>query len=134
MKNSLELLLAWYKKNDFDIPWRTNINPYNIWISEIMLQQTQVKTVKKYYSKWMKKFPTIDRLAKSNIDDILKIWEGLGYYQRAHNIYSTSKIIYKKHNKKIPDRYSELLKLKGIGDYTASAILSIALCLPTSSI
>ena len=126
MKDSIKLLLLWYNKNDYDLPWRKTTNPYKIWISEIMLQQTQVITVKGYYNKWIEKFPTIQKLADTNIDNILKIWEGLGYYQRAHNIHTTAKIIINKYNGKIPNSYIDLIKLRGIGDYTASAILSIA--------
>ena len=126
MKKESIALLLWYKKVNFSMPWRKNVNPYKIWISEIMLQQTQVDTVKKYYNSWMKKYPNIDQLAKANIDDILKSWEGLGYYRRAHNILETSQIIVNSNHSKLPHKYSELIKLKGIGDYTASAILSIA--------
>jgi len=126
MKKESNALLLWYKKINFSMPWRKNINPYKIWISEIMLQQTQVETVKKYYNSWMKKYPNVEQLAKANIDDILKSWEGLGYYRRAHNILETAKVIVNSNKSKLPNKYSDLIKLKGIGDYTASAILSIA--------
>ena len=108
------------------MPWRDTRDPYKIWISEIMLQQTQVKTAINYYNKWMNALPSVDDVAKTNIDTILKLWEGLGYYKRAHNLHESSKIIVKKHNSKIPNNYNDLINLKGIGDYTASAILSIA--------
>ena len=126
MKKESQSLLSWYKKVNYSMPWRNKINPYKIWISEIMLQQTQVQTVKKYYISWMKKYPNVYELAHANIDDILKLWEGLGYYRRAYNILETAKIIVSSYEGELPSQYSELIKLKGIGDYTASAILSIA--------
>ena len=119
-------LFNWYNNQCYQMPWRTNKDPYKIWISEVMLQQTQVKTAKPYYVNWMKKFPTIQDVAMSDIDNILKTWEGLGYYKRAHNIHESSKIILRKFNGKLPDSYDDLMILKGVGDYTASAILSIA--------
>ena len=121
-----EKVVRWYKKENITMPWRKTFEPYNIWISEIMLQQTQVHTAIPYYARWINKFPNIKVLSKAQIDQVLKIWEGLGYYKRAHNIYDSSKIIIKTYNGKIPKTYVELISLKGIGDYTASAILSIA--------
>ena len=126
MKNTALKLLNWYNESNYLMPWRESPNPYNIWISEIMLQQTQVQTVKKYYNNWMKKYPSIYNLSHADIDDILKLWEGLGYYRRAHNILETSQIIVSEYNGNIPNSYKALIQLKGIGDYTASAILSIA--------
>jgi len=134
MKDFFQPLIFWYHSNNYNMPWRKTKSPYKIWISEIILQQTQVKTGKKYYIKWMRKFPTVKKLASSNIDKVLKAWEGLGYYQRAHNLHFTSKIINNKYNKKIPNTYDELVQLKGIGDYTASAILSIAYDKPYAAI
>ena len=119
-------LNTWYKQMKYAMPWRSDKNPYKVWISEIMLQQTQVNTVKQYYITWMNQFPSVNDVAKADIDSILKVWEGLGYYKRAHNIHDSSKIILKKFNGKIPDNYNDLIALKGIGDYKASAILSIA--------
>ena len=119
-------LLKWYKKVNYDMPWRTNNNPYNIWISEIMLQQTQVNTVKKYFINWMKTFPSIEDVATSTNDQILKNWQGLGYYSRAHNIHKTAKYLVKYNNGEIPNSYDKLINLKGIGEYTAAAILSIS--------
>ena len=119
-------LISWYKKSNYKFPWRMTSDPYKIWISEIMLQQTQVSVAKNYYNNWIKELPTVDDVAKANIDNILKLWEGLGYYRRAHNIYETAQMIVKKYNSKLPSKYDELINLKGIGDYTASAILSIA--------
>ena len=126
MKTISNNLCKWYNENHFSLPWRKNNNPYNIWISEIMLQQTQVNTVIPYYQQWIKTFKTIERVANANIEKILKHWEGLGYYKRAHNIHSTARTIIKNYNSIIPSNYSQLLQLKGIGDYTACAILSIA--------
>ena len=118
-------LLNWYFKNNYNFPWRKSNDAYSIWISEIMLQQTQVKTVIPYYNNWMNSFPNVEELSKSTLTKVLKNWEGLGYYKRAENIYKTSQIL-SRNNFMIPISYKELLKLPGIGDYTASAILSIA--------
>ena len=119
-------LLRWFKKNGRDLPWRKTRDPYAIWISEIMLQQTQVETVIPYYKKFLKSFPTIHHLAKSDLSKVLKVWEGLGYYSRARNLHQASKIIANHSNGKIPDKLKDLLNLPGIGRYTAGAILSIA--------
>ena len=125
-QNFGKTVITWYKKENFSMPWRTNFNPYKIWVSEIMLQQTQVKTVIPYYNRWIKKYPTINSLACAKIDEVLKFWEGLGYYSRAHNLHQSAKQIIKHHKGQIPSNYTDLITLKGIGDYTASAILSIA--------
>jgi A/G-specific adenine glycosylase len=119
-------LLRWFKKNGRDLPWRKTRDPYAIWVSEIMLQQTQVETVIPYYKKFLKSFPTIHHLAKSDLSKVLKVWEGLGYYSRARNLHQASKIIANHSNGKIPDKLKDLLNLPGIGRYTAGAILSIA--------
>ena len=115
-------LLRWYSLNKRDLPWRETKDPYKIWISEIMLQQTQVSTVIPYYKKWIRKFPNLDSLSKAKYDHVLKLWEGLGYYSRCKNIYQTSKII----NKTLPSTYEKLIQLPGIGEYTAKTILAIA--------
>ena len=115
-------LLIWYSKNKRTLPWRQSADPYKIWISEIMLQQTQVITVIPFYEKWMKSFPDIQTLANADYDIVLKHWEGLGYYSRCKNIHFSAKII----NNKLPKTYNELIKLPGIGDYTAKTILAIA--------
>ena len=119
------IVLAWYRKKNITLPWRKNRNAYRTWISEIMLQQTQVNTAIPYFNKWFIRFPDISTLANSHLDDVLKIWEGLGYYSRAKHIHETSKIIQTKYNGEIPSEYNKLIELKGIGDYTASAILSM---------
>jgi A/G-specific adenine glycosylase len=119
-------LLQWYEKNGRDLPWRKTRDPYAIWISEIMLQQTQVATVIPYYRRFLKSFPTVHHLAKSDLSKVLKIWEGLGYYSRARNLHRASKIILNHFKGKIPETLRDLLGLPGIGKYTAGAILSIA--------
>lgn len=119
-------LLQWFKKNHRDLPWRKTIDPYAIWVSEIMLQQTQVKTVIPYYHKFLKAFPTIRSLARADLSKVLKIWEGLGYYSRARNLHRAAKTILNHFNGKIPDNLKDLQRLPGIGRYTAGAILSIA--------
>ena len=119
-------LLNWYDLNKRDLPWRRCRNPYRVWVSEIMLQQTQVKTVVPYFQRWMKRYPTLKTLKNANYEDVLKMWEGLGYYSRCKNIYKTSQLI----NCSLPNNYQDLIKLPGIGDYTAKTILSIAFELP----
>ena len=126
MNKTSKKLLLWYTQQRTTYPWRKETDVYKIWISEIMLQQTQVKTAIPYYNNWMKKFKNISRVANAEIDEILKAWEGLGYYQRAHNIYDTAQTIINNYDGIFPNTYAELIKLKGIGDYTASAIMSIA--------
>lgn len=119
-------LLRWFKKNQRELPWRKTRDPYAIWVSEIMLQQTQVATVIPYYQKFLKAFPTVHALARADLSKVLKIWEGLGYYSRARNLHRASQIIVNHFNGKIPDNLKDLLDLPGIGKYTAGAILSIA--------
>ena len=126
MSSTISELIHWYKEQNFVFPWREYNSPYSVWISEIMLQQTQVSTVVPYFKNWMKKFPTINSIANADLNDLHKAWEGLGYYRRAENIYRTSKLLVKEYDSKIPNTYNELIKLHGIGDYTASAILAIA--------
>jgi A/G-specific adenine glycosylase len=119
-------LLQWFKKHKRDLPWRKTKDPYAIWISEIMLQQTQVATVLPYYQKFLKSFPTLRHLAKANPSKVLKIWEGLGYYSRARNLHRASQILLNHFQGKIPDTLKDLLSLPGIGRSTAGAILSFA--------
>ncbi len=119
-------LLNWFENNKRDLPFRKNKNPYNIWISEIMLQQTQVDTVIPYYNRFMEKYPTLDDLAKATEEDVFKLWEGLGYYSRAKNILKCAKQIKEEHGGKFPIEYKEVLSLSGIGPYTAGAVLSIS--------
>jgi len=119
-------LLQWFKKNGRDLPWRKTRDPYAIWVSEIMLQQTQVSTVIPYYQKFLKSFPTIHHLAKSDLSKVLKVWEGLGYYSRARNLHRASQIVLTRFRGKIPETLKDLLDLPGIGRSTAGAILSFA--------
>ena len=119
-------ILTWYKEYRREMPWREDPSPYRIWISEIMLQQTRVDTVIPYFNNFMEKYPTIESLASSDEDELMKYWEGLGYYSRIRNIRETAVNIVTNYNAKIPETYDELLKLKGIGEYTAGAIASEA--------
>jgi len=125
MTSFSESLIGWYSHNKRDLPWRDTKNPYNIWVSEIILQQTRVNQGLNYYYRFIEKFPDIQTLAKSDINVLLKLWQGLGYYSRARNMHVTAQEITKNLNNKFPSNYNELIKLKGIGDYTASAIASI---------
>jgi len=122
----ISLLVRWFRKNQRPLPWRQTRDPYCIWISETMLQQTQVSTVIPYYDRWMKKFPNLRALARAPLSRVLKAWEGLGYYSRARNLYRTSRIVLRKYRGKLPDSSEELMKLPGIGRYSAGAIASIA--------
>lgn len=119
-------LLYWYSLNKRDLAWRVDIHPYKTWVSEIMLQQTRVEAVKEYFARFMKRLPTIFDLARIEEDELLKLWEGLGYYNRVRNMQKMAKIVVEKYDGEIPDNYDELIQLPGIGDYTAGAILSIA--------
>jgi A/G-specific adenine glycosylase len=120
------LLLTWYSQHRRNLPWRRNTDPYAVWVSEIMLQQTRVETVIPYFERWMKTFPTIKKLASATEQDVLNIWEGLGYYGRARNLYKAAKIVVEKHNSKLSPNLDELRSLPGIGRYTAGAIASMA--------
>jgi len=119
-------LLLWYRCHRRDLPWRTAQDPYRIWVSEVMLQQTQVERVRQYYPKFLDRFPTLESLARASLDEVLKAWEGLGYYARARNLHRAAQIVLRDYGGKIPRSREELLKLPGIGRYTAGAILSIA--------
>lgn len=117
-------LIRWYLQNKRDLPWRRSKDPYLIWLSEIILQQTRVAQGLPYYLKFVAAYPTIHHLADASEAQVLKSWQGLGYYTRARNLHATAKKISKEHNGRFPETYTELVKLKGIGDYTASAIAS----------
>ena len=125
-----KLILKWYDKNKRDLPWRHTKNPYNIWISEIILQQTRMEQGIYYYNRFISKFPDLKTLATSDEKDVLLLWQGLGYYSRARNLHSTAKYILNKYDGKFPNSHKEILSLKGVGDYTASAIASICFDLP----
>lgn len=119
-------LLEWYNPSHRVMPWKGSKNPYFVWLSEIILQQTRVEQGLPYFNHFVEKYPTVFHLAKASEDEILKLWQGLGYYSRARNLLATAKIIVEKHNGKFPEKYEELLKLKGVGEYTAAAISSFA--------
>ena len=118
-------LINWYNHNKRDLPWRKTKDPYKIWVSEIILQQTRIEFGIKYYNKFLKRYPDVKKLANSKEIDLMKIWEGLGYYSRAINMLKTAKIVLNSFNGVFPLRYEQLIQLPGIGDYTASAISSI---------
>ena len=124
------LLLKWHTNIDRQMPWKDTTNPYHIWISEIILQQTQVVQGKKYFQKFLEIFPSIQTLAAASEDEVLSVWKGLGYYSRARNLHTAAKTIMTHHNGDFPDSYSEILALKGIGPYSAAAISSFAFYLP----
>lgn len=119
-------LIEWYKQSQRDFPWRKDEDPYHIWISEIMLQQTTTEAVIPYYIRFLEKFPTIKDLASASLEDVYKMWEGLGYYRRAKHIHETAQMIIEQFDGIFPTLYQDVLSLKGIGTYTAGAICSIA--------
>lgn len=122
----VEPLCSWFLKNARDLPWREDPSPYHVWISEIMLQQTRVEAVKRYYQRFLETLPDVKSLAECLEDVYLKLWEGLGYYSRVRNLHAAAVQIMEEHNGVIPDDYETLLTLKGIGSYTAGAICSLA--------
>ena len=125
-----QALLNWYGEQGRDLPWRRNRDPYAIWISEIMLQQTQVKTVLPYYQRWLELFPTVMALAQAEQQTVLKAWEGLGYYARARNLHKTAQLIVERHDGVFPEALDDAIALPGIGRTTAGGILSAAYNLP----
>lgn len=129
---AVERLLSWYRENQRDLPWRHTNDPYRIWISEIMLQQTRVEAVKPYYARFLEACPDVRSLAEIDEERLMKLWEGLGYYSRARNLQKAARTVMEKYNGMMPRTYKELRALCGIGDYTAGAIASIAydICVP----
>ena len=121
-----EHLMSWYRENHRPLPWRLTHNPYFIWISEVMLQQTQVKTVIPYYHRFLERFPTVATLARADLQEVLKVWEGLGYYARARNLHQAAKMVQEQYGGRIPGEVKEFRKLPGVGEYIASAVQSIA--------
>lgn len=119
-------LLDWYTDNRRGLPWRKTPEPYSIWVSEVMLQQTQVKTVVAYHDRFLKRFPTVQSLARADQQDVLKLWEGLGYYSRARNFHKAAIQVTSRHSGQIPADWNAFRQLPGVGDYIASAVLSIA--------
>lgn len=124
--NFSDRLIAWYRLNGRNLPWRQTTHPYHIYLSEIIMQQTRVEQGLPYYEKFLKNFPTIAHLANADEDEILKNWQGLGYYSRARNMHKAMQFVHHDLKGKFPDNYADLLKLPGVGDYTASAIASFA--------
>ncbi len=120
------IIINWYKKNKRDLPWRNTNNPYHIWLSEIILQQTRVEQGMSYYFAFTEKYPELKDLANASSDEVMKTWQGLGYYSRARNLHATAKFICEKLNEKFPSNYNDLIALKGVGPYTAAAIASFA--------
>lgn len=129
-----DVLVRWYEDNARILPWREDPSPYHVWISEIMLQQTRVEAVKDYYDRWMRALPDIRSLAEVDDNDLMKLWEGLGYYSRVRNLKTAAITIMEQYDGKLPDDHRELLSLKGIGAYTAGAIASIAFDQPYAAI
>ena len=119
-------LLDWYKKEGRDLPWRETSDPYKIWISEIILQQTRVAQGREYYFRFIEKFPDLESLAMAEEDEVLKLWQGLGYYTRARNLHAAAKAVMDRFNGIFPSTYSDIITLRGVGEYTAAAIASIA--------
>lgn len=126
LKESVEPVVAWYRKHRRDLPWREHPDAYRVWVSEIMLQQTRVEAVKPYYERFLEAFPNVAALAEAEEDKLLKMWEGLGYYNRVRNMQKAAQQVMTEHNGRFPQSYDEILKLSGIGHYTAGAISSFA--------
>lgn len=125
-KDFQQEILYWFERNMRDLPWRKDKDPYKIWVSEIMLQQTKVDTVIPYFQRFTTKYPTLEALAEAPLDDVLKEWEGLGYYSRARNLHSAVNEVKEKYGGTVPDNVESISSLKGVGSYTAGAVLSIA--------
>lgn len=121
-----DLLIKWYQANSRDLPWRHTTDPYKIWLSEIILQQTRVAQGMPYYLNFIEKYPSVSELANAPEDEVMRLWQGLGYYSRARNLHACAKTVVQEYNTHFPDNYNELLKLKGVGKYTAAAIASFA--------
>lgn len=128
------LLLPWYAKNARDLPWRRDREPYHVWVSEIMLQQTRVEAVRGYYERFLQAFPTVRDLAEAPEETLLKLWEGLGYYSRARNLQKAAKLIVSQYGGEFPRDYNSVRALPGIGDYTAGAICSICFERPVAAV
>ena len=130
MNHIQDTLINWYAANRRDLPWRHDPTPYQVWISEVILQQTRVNQGWEYYLRFVGKWPTVTDLAAASEEEVLKMWQGLGYYSRARNLHTCAKQVVKQYNGAFPADFEQLRKLKGIGDYTAAAIASIAFNLP----
>ncbi|HOY95091.1 MAG TPA: A/G-specific adenine glycosylase [Catalimonadaceae bacterium] len=120
------LLISWFRQNGRDLPWRQTSDPYRIWLSEVIMQQTRVAQGMKYYERFCERFPTIKNLAEASEEEVLEIWQGLGYYSRARNLYAAAKWVLEERDGIFPDSYAEILRMKGVGEYTAAAVSSFA--------
>ncbi len=129
-----ERLLTWFDRQARDLPWRHDRTPYRVWVAEVMLQQTQVETVRGYYERFLRRFPTVTALAAGPLEDVLKVWEGLGYYSRARSLYRAARQIVETHGGELPRDVRALQALPGIGPYTAGAIASIAFGIPAPAV
>ena len=125
MEKIVQPLLKWFETHQRELPWRKDRQPYHVWVSEIMLQQTRIEAVKKYYARFMEELPDVESLSLVSEDRLLKLWEGLGYYSRAKNLKKAAQMIMEEYNGEFPDSYEKIIKLSGIGEYTAGAIASI---------
>ena len=132
--HQIHLLINWYVANARDLPWRRTRDPYHIWVSEIMCQQTRVEAVKGYYARFLQALPTIETLAQADDEKLMKLWEGLGYYSRARNLKKAAQVVMQMHGGKLPNTVPGLLGLPGIGQYTAGAIASIAFDIPAPAV
>jgi A/G-specific adenine glycosylase len=130
----VQVLLEWFTKNKRTLPWRIERTPYKVWVSEIMLQQTRVNAVIPYYQRFMERFPSIESLGDSSLEDVYKLWEGLGYYSRAKNMVHSARLIVEKYHGVFPVAYQDIVSLPGVGDYTAGAIMSLAFNKPYPAI
>ena len=133
-KQMSEALVSWFLKEKRDLPWRKTKDPYKIWVSEVMLQQTKVDTVIPYYERFISKYPSLESLAEAEEGELLKEWEGLGYYSRARNLQAGVKEVVEDYNSIVPNNRKEISKLKGVGPYTAGAVLSIAYGVPEHAV
>jgi A/G-specific adenine glycosylase len=127
-------LLSFYDAGRRELPWRASNDPYHVLVSELMLQQTRVETVIPYYDRWLRRFPNAQVLANAHVDDVLKQWEGLGYYSRARYLHRAAQIVHERHNGRIPEQFEELRQLPGVGPYTAAAVASIAFNRPHAAV
>lgn len=127
-------IYIWYRRHQRDLPWRATRDPYRIWVSEVILQQTRISQGLPYYFRFIEKFPRVEDLASASEDVLLKTWEGLGYYSRARNMLEAARTIVSRHNGAFPDSYEEIRNLKGVGGYTAAAVASIAFGLPYAAV
>jgi len=134
MKFPVKQLLEWYRRSKRDLPWRRTKDIYAVWLSEVMLQQTQVTTVIPYYQRFLERFPTVGSLARAAEQDVLKLWEGLGYYSRIRNMHRAAKLVVAQHNGKVPGTAEAFRELPGVGPYIVAAVLSIALDIPIPAV